>query len=96
MSLYTTFSICSDPTQLQVYVSNVFIRSNSTPYQWLPNSGRMTNTFDLSLYNNNETLYNIANASGIEEFTLWIDNRILPDILDIPSKVEFLSLIGRF
>ena len=71
-----------NPSDAEPFVSNVLMRTNSTPYQWLPTASSLTNTLDLSLRYMNSSLYNITNASGTHEFTIWLDNRNLP--ADIP------------
>lgn len=54
------------------------MRTNTTPYQWLPEASSLANSLDFSLRYVNSTLYNVANASGSHEFTVWLDNRLMP------------------
>ena len=64
------------------------MRTNTTPYQWLPEASSLANSLDFSLRHINSLLYYVTNASGTHEFTIWLDNR------NLPADIALLENVG--
>ena len=64
------------------------MRTNTTPYQWLPEASSLANSLDFSLRYINSSLYDVTNASGTHEFTIWLDNR------NLPADIALLENVG--
>ena len=69
-------------------MSNVLMRTNYTPYQWLPVSTSLSNTLDFSLQHINSSVYDISNVAGAQVFTIWLDNR------NLPADIALLENVG--